>query len=151
MISGKVIKQFQYLLRIDGIPAFSIQKLTTPDVEVEETLHSVGVYDEKTAGRIKVGDLVCERVMVYGDPQENLAWQWFMTVQNYEGGGLLPNVYRRQGELLYLAPDLVTILHTYELGNIWPKKIAGQELDRASSDNIMEEITFSVDKFRKKQ
>ena len=141
-IDGRVIKSFQFLLEIDGVPALTIQKVQLPEIEVEEVSHSVGAYDVKTAGRISVGDLVCEKLMVY-DPLNDWAWRWLRQAQDFGIGGLLPDSYRKEGRLVLLQPDLQTILQTYELGKTWVKKVATADLDESSSENIIETVTFS--------
>ena len=60
LIQGRLVKTFQYVLLLDGIPTLTMQKVTTPDFEVGESTHSAGIYDQKTPTKIKVGDLVCE-------------------------------------------------------------------------------------------
>lgn len=149
MIEANVIKQFQYILEIEGMPMLSMQEVTPPEVEIEETMHSVGTYDIKTPGRIKVSDLVCKKVMAYEDTLDSWAWNWLLQAQDFELGGLIPDNYIKNGRLIYTAPDLKSILQTYELGNIWVKKISTDALVRNSSDNIIETVTFSVSKFRK--
>ena len=146
---GKVVKSFNFVLEIDGAPKFSMQKVTLPEIEIEETLHSAGSYEEKTPGRLKVSDLVCEKFMAYGDPTENWAWEWLLQVQNYELGNLVPANTAKNARLIAYQDDALTIAKIYELGKIWPKKIATGDFDKTSSDNVMETVTFSVTKFKK--
>ena len=57
-------KKFLYSITFAKHPinSYLAQKVNLPDVEVEETTHGDINRDVKTAGRVKVGDLVIEKL-----------------------------------------------------------------------------------------
>ena len=77
------------------------------------------------------------------DANDDWHWKWIKKVANFSGIDLDPN-YAKSGELRVLDVDLTTIAKTYQLGWVWPKKIAGQEWDSMGEDNMKDQITFSV-------
>jgi phage tail-like protein len=147
-ITGNILKSYDWILELDGLPKFSIQKVTLPEIEIEEVMHSMGVYDEKTPGRIKTTDLVCEKIMPFEDI-EDWAWKMLNDAQSYALGGKLPGNFRTSARLVLTQPDAVTFVKQYVMENIWVKKIATSDLDKSSSENIIETVTFSVSRFRK--
>ena len=60
------------------------------------------------------------------------------------GGGLTPSQYWQTVIVKELAEDGVSVLNKWVLTEVWPTRVNGQELDRMSSDNSIEEIEFSV-------
>ena len=72
-------------------------------------------------------------------------WDWLMSVQDLLlGGGLTPSEYWETVLINELAEDGVSILNSWTCTEVWPTRVNGQELDRMSSDNTIEEIEFSV-------
>lgn len=73
-------------------------------------------------------------------------WDWLMSVQDMLlGGGLTPSQYKETVLINELAEDGVSILNSWTCTGVWPCKVNGQDLDRMSSDNTLEELEFSVD------
>ena len=60
------------------------------------------------------------------------------------GGGLTPSQYWETVQINELAEDGVSILNSWICEEVWPTRLNGQDLDRMSSDNTIEEIEFSV-------
>ena len=139
-------KSFQYSIIFPKHPinSYMAQKVTLPDVEVEEVTHGDINRDVKTAGRIKVGDLSIEKLCTTSG-SDTWAFDWLSSCQDMlVGGGLVPSQYWETIIVNELAEDGVSILNSWILDEVWPKKISGLELDRKSSDNTIDHITFSV-------
>jgi hypothetical protein len=47
--------------------------------------------------------------------------------------------------MLKPVEDGVSILNSWTCTGVWPCKVNGQDLDRMSSDNTLEDLEFSVD------
>ena len=125
------------------INTYLAQKVTLPDLEVEETTHGDINRDVKTAGRVKVGDLIVEKLMATSGA-DTWAYDWLSACQDMLlGGGLVPSEYWETAIISELAEDGVSVLDQWLCDEIWPKKINGLELDRTSSDNSIEHIEFS--------
>ena len=72
-------------------------------------------------------------------------WDWLFSVQDMiNGGGLTPSQYWQTVIVKELAEDGISVLNKWVLTEVWPTRVNGQELDRMSSDNSIEEIEFSV-------
>lgn len=142
-------KVFNFRIEMDGIDQFEIQKATPPEVEVESVSHGDANSDVKTAGRVKVADLVCEKLKPL--PASDLwAWDWLQLAQNMgTGGGGLASSYKKTIVLKELAPDNVTTINRWILEGCWVKKLSQSDFDRNASDNVIETVTISVDKCRK--
>ena len=121
------------------INAFLFQKVGIPEVSIEQVSHGDVNYDVKTAGRVSVGNLTASKL-------ETWLWDWLMSVQDMLlGGGLTPSQYKETVLINELAEDGVSILNSWTCTGVWPCKVNGQDLDRMSSDNTLEDLEFSVD------
>lgn len=126
------------------INSYLCQKVTLPDIEIEEVAHGDVNRDVKTAGRVTVGTLTVEKLMTTSGP-DNWLHDWLYACQDHiNGGGLTPMQYMEQVLVEELAEDGVTVINTHYYDEVWPKKVNGEELDRMSSDNTIESIEFSV-------
>lgn len=120
------------------------QKVTLPDIEIDQVAHGDINRDVKTAGRVTVGNLKVEKLMVTSGP-DNWLQDWLYSCQDMiNGGGLTPTQYWETAIIEELAEDGKTVLNTHIVDEIWPCKISGLELDRTASENTIEEIEFSV-------
>lgn len=138
-------KVFNFGIFIPGLNPFLAQKVTTPDVEIEEVAHGDTNYDVKTGGRLKVGSLMVEKISSATE-SDNWIFNWINTIQNARlGGGALPSIYKRTIVVEEYAPDGVTVLNTHTYEGCWPKKRNGVELSRTQSDNTLTSIEFAVD------
>ena len=138
-------KQFNFSIAVPGLNPFLAQKVNTPDSDIEQVSHGDTNHDIKTGGRIKIGNLMIEKISpaTQGD---TWFWDWMKAVQNTRlGGGALPSLYKRTLEVVEFSTDGVTVLnrHTYE--GCWPTKLNGVELSRLGSDNTLQSVEFSVD------
>lgn len=144
MAETNVAKNFRFALVIAGVDQFLIQKATLPDVEVTEHLHAgdIGQPDVKTPGKKKIGDLVLTKLIGTANT-DTWAWEWMNTVNRS-----LRVAYARYGVLKLMGEDPLVPIALWDLGEIWPKKIKGLELDKTGDgDNAMEEVTFSISQF----
>lgn len=126
------------------INAYLFQSVQLPEVSIEQVSHGDINRDVKTGGRISIGNLVCRKLETTSG-SDTWFWDWLNSVQDITlGGGLVPNQYWETCTVNELAEDGVSILDTWVCTEVWPTKVNGQELDRMSSDNTIEEIEFSV-------
>jgi phage tail-like protein len=138
-------KQFQFSIFLYGMNPFLAQKVTTPDRELDKIEHGEGNHVIKTAGMVRIGELTVEKISS-ASLADNLIWGWIALIQNeYSGGGVIPDVYKKAIQVQRLATDGVTVLNTWSYTGAWPSKINGTELDRTSSDNTIQSIEFCVD------
>lgn len=137
-------KAFKFIVEVNGLNQFEVQKVTLPETEIEEVKHGDANRDVKTPGRVMVGDMVFEKLRPL--PGSDLwAWEWFNACQNMQtGGGELPiNVWQM---IIIKEMDNTGLItaNSWVCEEVWPKKISATELDRNASENLIETITFSV-------
>ena len=101
-------------------------KYTDPFV-VRENIKQKVKHSNKEAAK-EVGALIAKRAL-----EKNIKEVVF------DRGG-----YIYHGVVKELAEDGVSVLNKWVLTEVWPTRVNGQELDRMSSDNSIEEIEFSV-------
>lgn len=144
-------KRFNFSIQIspDPINPFLFQKVSLPDAEIEEALHGDTNHDVKTAGRVTLGKMICEKLMV-ADQGDSYLWSWFDTCQSsLLGGGAPPDIYKKVVTVVEFAEDGVTVLNTWIATGCWPSSLPGHELDRMSSENTIENVEFSIDQYTK--
>lgn len=139
-------KVFQWRIRFVGYPInpFLFQKVQLPEIKIEEVAHGDANRDVKTAGRISVGSMTGSKL---SPTQGSDTWlqDWITSIQDQLlGGGLTPESYWKTCLVDELAEDGQTVLNTHYCEEVWPTKVNGVTLDRLSSDNVIEEIEFSV-------
>ena len=126
------------------VNTYLFQQITLPEMEIEQVEHGDINRSVKTGGRISFGNMTCQKLETTSGADTWL-WNWMTAVQNAPlGGGLTPSEYWCTAIVNELAEDGVSILNTWTLSEVWPTRLNGQELDRMSSDNTIEEIEFSV-------
>ena len=127
------------------INAFLCQRVTLPEKEIEAVSHGDTNHDIKTAGRITFSNLIVEKLSTTSG-SDTWFHNWLYSCQDpIIGGGLTPSAYKETMIVQELAEDGVTVLNTHILEGVFPVKGGGEELDRTSSDNIIEHLEFSVD------
>lgn len=139
-------KKFLFRIRFPKHPFndYLAQKVTMPDIEIDQVEHGDINRDVKTAGRVKIGNMKVEKLMTTSGPDDWLH-DWLYSCQDHIlGGGLTPSQYWEDAVVEELAEDGQTVLNTHMVGEIWPCKVSGLELDRTASENTIEEIEFSV-------
>lgn len=123
---------------------YLFQKVQLPEINIEQVSHGDINRDVKTGGRITVSNLTCSKLEKTSG-SDTWLWDWLMSVQDINlGGGLVPSQYWSTIRVDELAEDGVSILNTWICEECWPCKVNGQELDRMSSDNSLEDLEFSV-------
>lgn len=139
-------KVFNFRIEVAGIAQFLIQKVTLPEIEIAATEHGETNVKIKTAGMITVGDLVVTKIKP-ADSIEPWAYDWFKQAQDMvTGGGQLSEVYKRDIILRELGVDGISTIASHIMEGCWIKKTSHSDFDRVGSDNIMETVTFSVDR-----
>lgn len=144
-------KNFNFSIQIAPLPIdpFLAQKVTIPEVSLDEVTHGDRNFDVKTAGRVKYGNIMMEKISTTSGA-DNYMWDWLKSCQDdIIGGGLVPPAYKRVMTITELAEDGTSILNTYICTGVWPNKINGIELNRQDSANTIESIEFSVDNIEK--
>ncbi len=144
-------KKFNFSIQIspDPINPFLFQKVNIPDAEIEEVPHGDTNHDIKTAGRVTYGKIVCEKLMV-SDQGDSYIWSWFDTCQSSTlGGGAPPALYKKVITIVEFAEDGATVLNTWVCTGVWPSSLPGDEKDRQSSENSIENVEFTIDKLQK--
>lgn len=135
---------WQIIFMKHPVNPYLFQNVTLPEITIEEVAHGDINRDVKTGGRISVGTLTCQKLETTSG-SDTWFWDWLMSVQDLQlGGGLTPPEYWENVVVNELAEDGVSILNSWTLTEVFPIKVNGQELDRMSSDNTLEEIEFSV-------
>lgn len=138
-------KKYLFTLEFDGLEPFLVQKVTLPKISVETAEHGSGNILVKTGGMVKYTELELSKLM-FSNKNEAWAYNWLKLVANPEtGGNGVPSQYKKNGYLVYLQPDNETILQKWQLFGCFPKEIEPEELDKTSSDNLMEKVIISVD------
>ena len=131
------------------INPFLFQTVTLPEVTIEQVSHGDINRDVNTGGRISLGNLIASKLSTTSG-SDTWLWDWMMSVQDLQlGGGLTPSQYWETIQVNELAEDGKSILNSWVCTEVWPTKLNGQELDRVSSDNSIEEIEFSVGSMEK--
>ena len=139
-------KKFLFSIQFPKHPInpYLCQKVTLPDVSIDQVEHGDINRDVKTAGRVKVGNLIVEKLKTTSG-SDTWVWDWLFACQDMIlGGGLVPRDYFETMVVNELAEDGVTILNTHVYDEVWPCKIDGMDLDRTASENTIEHIEFSV-------
>lgn len=139
-------KHFNFTIRVAGLNEWLVQKLTIPDHEIDVVEHGDTNFIVKTGGIIKFGNVMVEKISPATFP-DNFIWTWIRQVQDaLIGGGQLPSVYKRTGDAIHFSNDNITPTDIWTLEGLWPCKINGIELARATSENTIESIEFCVDR-----
>jgi len=144
-------KKFNFSIQIVPAPInpFLAQKVTAPEISLGVAKHGDTNHDIKTAGRVEVGDITIEKI-ISTSGADNYFFDWLKSCQDeLIGGGLVPDEYKRQIIITELAEDGTSILNTHLAIGAWPSKINGMDFDRMSTENSVESITLSVDKYDK--
>lgn len=125
------------------------QNVTLPDIDIEEVTHGDINRDVKTAGRVTIGDMTIEK-LVTTSGSDTWVIDWVNACQDHvNGGGLVPSQYWETVIVNELAEDGISILNSWLLQEVWPKKVTGINLDRTASENTIENMVFSVGTIQK--
>jgi len=141
-------KKYNFSIQItpDPINPFQFQKVTNPDIEIEQTAHGDTNHDVKTPGRITIGNILLDKLQP-SDQADSYFWAWLDTCQSSMiGGGAPPEIVKKAVTITEFAEDGATVLNTWVWFGVWPCKINGQEWDRQSSDNTVESVELCIDR-----
>ena len=138
-------KVFQFRIEIDGIDQFEVQKVTLPEVTVEQVEHGDTNHKIKTAGQVTVGNLTLEKLKRIPN-SDTSAWDWLRTAQSQiTGGGTLAAVYKKILIIKEMDVTGTVTINRHVCTGCWPTKISQNDLDRMSSDNVIQTVELSVD------
>ena len=133
-------KSFRYLLELDGADSFLIQEIDPPKVELAVVEHASpgNIPNAKTPGKMKVGELVVKK-MKPANRVDTWAWELMAAAAL----GLTPT-FVKTGFLKELAPDMVTTVSKFFLGDCWVSAIEHSGYKGTADENIIETVTFAV-------
>ena len=138
-------KVFNFVIEVDGIDQFEVQKVTLPEINVEQVEHGDTNHVIKTAGQVKVGNMTFEKIKRMPGSDVD-AWEWLRTAQSQvAGGGLLAEAYKKTIIVKEMDTTGLATLNRHVCTGVWVTKVSQNELDRTSSDNILQTIELSVD------
>lgn len=128
---------------------YLFQNVTIPEISIDQVEHGDINHSIKTGGRAVIGNLTAQKLETTSGSDVWL-WNWLMSVQDILlGGGLIPDQYKEAVKIDELAEDGVSVLNSWICSGVWPCRVNGQNLDRMSSDNTLEDLEFSVDELEK--
>lgn len=133
-------KPFQFLVEIDGLPQFGVQKITTPEVTIGEVEHGSGNTTEKTPGMLSTGRCTIERLL---DSTTTDVWGevWTGLAQNaLTGGGALPQLAKRNIVIKHMDPSMTVVVQRYILEDCFPVRYKAPDLDRTQKEENMKEV-----------
>lgn len=138
-------KKFPWTVEFEGLEPALVQRVKIPVVSVDVTEHGSSNILIKTGSMVKVADIELNKLM-FMDKNENWAYDWLRKVSDPETGIMgIPSEYKRNGYIILQAPDLETILEKWQVVGCWPKEIEKDELDKVSSDDLIERVVLSCD------
>ena len=126
------------------INPFLVQKVTLPEINIQQAKHGDSNRDVKTGGRVEYGEIELEKIMTTSGA-DNYFYDWAASVQDVTiGGGLTPDLYWRTIIISELAEDGTSILNSWVATEVFPVKINGQELNRMGGENSIERVSLSI-------
>lgn len=132
------------------INSYLFQSIDLPEKTVEIVEHGDINRTVKTGGRVTTGNMTANKLETTSG-SDTWLWDWMSSVQDATlGGGLTPSEYWETVKVDELAEDGTSVINSWILEEVWPTRLNGQNLDRMSSDNTIEQIEFAVgtiDKF----
>ena len=87
------------------INPFLFQKVTVPEISIEQVAHGDVNYDVKTGGRVSVGNLTASKLETTSG-SDTWLWDWLMSVQDMLLGGGLTQVSTRKPYLSMSRPRM---------------------------------------------
>jgi len=139
------VKGFMFRISIPGINNWTVQKATTPDVDIDIVEHGDSGFTVKTAGMEKLGPIRVEKIIDQSFP-DNTLWIWRKQVRNTQtGGGDIPANYKKVAIVEQLGADGISVIQRWVYTGVWPSKINGVELDRNTSSNTIHSFELCVD------
>lgn len=138
-------KVFNFVVEIDGIDQFTVQKVTLPEITVEQVEHGDTNHMIKTAGMVSIGNMTFEKLKRMPGSDTD-AWDWLRLAQSQVlGGGVLSEAYKRVLVIKEMDSTGLITLNRHICTGCWVTKVSQNDLDRTSSDNVMQTVELSVD------
>lgn len=141
-------KKFQWRISFSSLKGneFEFQKVTLPDIEIDVVEHGEINSPVKTPGMVHFSNLICEKLKP-NNANDNALRAWIHSIQNAAYGAGLPIDSVKDNCTIDLVDELGIVTESHTVEGVWPCKINGLELDRMSSDNVIETVEFAVDKY----
>lgn len=139
-------KQFQWRITFDSLKGneFEFQTCTLPDIDVDQTEHGETNNVIKTPGMVHFSNLVVGKLKP-NNVNDNALRVWIHSCQNAMLGIGLPASAVKDGATIDLVDEMGLSVEQHRVEGIWPCKVNGLELNRLSSDNVIETVEFAVD------
>lgn len=138
-------KKFPWSLELEGLEPVLVQKCKIPTITVEVAEHGASNIKVKTGGMVTIGDIEINKLM-FQDSNESWAYDWLKEVSNPENGTVgVPAEYKRNGYIIHYDTDGTSVLEKWQIQGCFPKEVEFDELDKTSSDNMMEKVVLSCD------
>lgn len=138
-------KVYNFKIEILGLSEqFECQKVTFPEMSIDQVKHGDANYDVKTAGRFNIENIKIEKLKRMPGT-EIFGWLWLMQAQNPQagGGGLAQNYYRTI-VIRELGPSGLFAVNTWTFDGCWVCKVGQTEFSRTESANIIQTLEISV-------
>lgn len=126
------------------INSYLFQSVDLPEKTVEIVEHGDLNRNVKTGGRVTIGNMTANKLETTSG-SDTWLWDWLSSIQDEViGGGLTPPEYWETVRVDELAEDGRSVINSWILDEVWPTRLNGQNLDRMSSDNTIEQMEFAV-------
>lgn len=133
-------KKFLFTVEVAGVGSAKFQKAGPLEAEaaVIEQWEGGAITAEKSPGRVKVSDVVCDR----GATKDLDLWNWFKQVANMAAGtGEVDDLYKRTVDIVQKDRD-GTELRRWTMHDAWPSKFVAGDWDNGADGNVIESITI---------
>lgn len=138
-------KKYPWIVEFEGLEPALVQRVKLPVISVDSVEHGSSNILVKTGSMVKFADIELNKLM-FMDKNENWAYDWLRQVSDPETGTMgVPSDYKRNGYIIFQNPDLDTILEKWQVVGCWPKEIEKDELDKTSSEDMIERVVLSCD------
>lgn len=138
-------KVFNYEVEINGLNQFEVQKLTLPDINIEQVEHGDANHKIKTPGMVTVGNCTLEKIKRLPGA-DNWAWNWLRDAQNMNTGtGTLASGHKMTLIVRERTPTGLSANY-WLLEGCWVCRISQSDFSRTDSENIIQTVEISVDR-----
>lgn len=147
-------KKFNFSIKFpnDALQPFLVQNVEIPEREIEVVEHGDTNFDVKTGGRVKLGMITLEKILV-ASGSDTYFEDWMVSVQDEMiGGGGVPGGltgYKRTMVITEFKENGTAPINTWTCYGCWPSKRNSISLSRTESDNTIESVEICVDTMTK--
>ncbi len=133
------LKNFHYILALNGFDQALVQSIEIGELELSENLHGDGMRDIKTPGRLKIPDIVMEKLVPIGitDPE---IWTWFI-----EATLNLASATKRDFIITQLSGETGFPVRVWAVEGAWVKKYKPSKIGDMEDSNSIDTVTFACD------